>query len=335
MAADTIRIATFDVELEAKGPGIMLRDILRGAPKVTAVSQVIAHIAPDIIVLQGVDYDLEWRGARALQDQITASGHHFAHIYSRRPNTGIPTNIDLNGDGRTGHAADAQGFGRFSGQSGMVILSRWPIQNENVQDFSSLLWRDAPQAQLPFWNDRAFPSKDAHRIQRLSSVGHWVVPVTLPNGLDLTLMVFKATAPVFDGPEDRNGLRNADEISLWQHLLDGRLGSPVSEPFAIMGNANLDPNKGEGLRNRIRHLLNDSRMQDPRPSSRGSHVETVDWPDPKPGDMRVDYVLPSADLDVIRAGVFWPSADDPKHALLFHKGTLSSRHRLVWVDIAF
>ena len=37
----------------------------------------------------------------------------------------------------------------------------------------------------------------------------------------LTILAFAATAPVFDGPEDRNGLRNAAEIGLWPLLLDG------------------------------------------------------------------------------------------------------------------
>ncbi len=32
-------------------------------------------------------------------------------------------------------------------------------------------------------------------------------------------LVSHPTPPVFDGPEDRNGARNADEIRLWQEYL--------------------------------------------------------------------------------------------------------------------
>ena len=45
-------------------------------------------------------------------------------------------------------------------------------------------------------------------------------------------------------------------------------------------------------------------------------------------DLRVDYVLPSRSLKIVRSGVFWPPAGDPASALLD-----ASDHRLVWVDI--
>jgi hypothetical protein len=42
----------------------------------------------------------------------------------------------------------------------------------------------------------------------------------------------------------------------------------------------------------------------------------------------VDYVLPSADLNVRGAGVHWPS-DRPA----LDQAVTASRHRLVWVDL--
>lgn len=47
-----------------------------------------------------------------------------------------------------------------------------------------------------------------------------------------------------------------------------------------------------------------------------------------PGNLRVDYVLPSIDLDVVGSGVYWPTTDDP-HAYL----NRASDHRLVWIDV--
>ena len=46
------------------------------------------------------------------------------------------------------------------------------------------------------------------------------------------------------------------------------------------------------------------------------------------GNLRVDYVLPSADWRVTGAGVHWPDGEAGEIA-----GT-ASRHRLVWVDLA-
>jgi hypothetical protein len=52
------------------------------------------------------------------------------------------------------------------------------------------------------------------------------------------------------------------------------------------------------------------------------------------GNLRVDYVLPSQDLEVCASGVFWPRAEDAEFALVNDDAEQSSDHRLVWVDIA-
>jgi hypothetical protein len=68
------------------------------------------------------------------------------------------------------------------------------------------------------------------------------------------------TPPVFDGPEDRNGLRNADEIRFWadcvtpgpgRHIYDdqgGRGGLHPSALFVVAGDQNSDPFDGDSLR---------------------------------------------------------------------------------------
>ncbi len=309
----------------------MLRDILKPTPQVQAVSNIITHIAPDILLLQGIDFDTQLHGAKALQSALFAQGLHYDHIFALPPNTGIPTGVDLNGDGTTDGPADAQGYGKFRGADGMLLMSRWPISRPNVQDHSALLWRDLPDAQLPYADNTPFPSAKGHAIQRLSSTGHWEVPVVLPSGRAITLLAFSATPPVFDGPEDRNGLRNADEILLWQHRLNGDMGPAPQMPAIVIGVVNLDPNQGQGRHTAIRTLLNHPHLQDPHQDA----GPTVDWSDPVPGDLRVDYVLPSREFEVTDAGVFWPRPDAPDHALLSHKDTAASRHRMVWVDLAF
>jgi len=224
--AGTVRIATWHLALDRDGPGILLRDIRRGDdPRIDAIAGVIAAVAPDVVLVQGVDYDLRLRALGALRDRIAEEGPYFPHLFALRPNTGWPTGVDMDGDGRRGGPRDAQGYGTFSGQGGMAILSRYPIDRDGTHDFSAMLWCDLPGALLPRRPDgRPFPSRAAQAVQRLSSVGHWVVPVRLPSG-PLSLMTFHATTPVFDGEEDRNGRRNHDEIRFWQHYLDGEFGA--------------------------------------------------------------------------------------------------------------
>ncbi len=326
--AETIRIATFNAELTRKGPGLLLRDIRKGQDRqVAAIVGLLSALRPDILLLQNVDHDAGLATAGALQTALQQAGLPLAHLYAPAPNTGVPTGLDMNGDGRPGRAADAQGYGRFRGEGGMLLLSKFPIDATAARDFTGLLWRDLPGATLPQVKGAPFPSEQAQAVQRLSSVGHWAVPIAAPGG-PFWVLAFHASPPVFDGPEDRNGLRNADEIRFWQVFLDGALGPAPEARFAVMGVANIDPDRGKGRRQAIRALLADPRLHPLAPQ--GAHgTATVDWSDLGLGAMRVSYVLPSSDLIVRASGVAWPGPDDPlaPHALA------ASRHRLVWADI--
>lgn len=315
----------------------MLRDILRDTdPQIAAVAQVIARVSPDILLLQGVDHDHDMQALSALRDRLARHAPRYAHIFALAPNSGRATGLDMDGDGRRGDARDAQGYGAFSGQGGMALLSRYPIAAEAVQDFSALLWRDLPGALLPVQDDGTpFPSAEAQSVQRLSYTGHWAVPVTLPSGV-LHILAFRASPPVFDGPEDANGRRNHDELRFWQLYLDGAFVPAPDARLVLMGDANLDPQDSDGRRGAIRALLEDRRLQDPRPLRPGPvaptpdksgdpRLHTVDWPAPGPGSLRVSYILPSRDLRVIASGVHWPPGDDI--------AATASRHRLVWVDL--
>lgn len=339
--AGTIRIATYNSDLTRKGPGLLLRDILKGEDaQITAVAEVIRAVAPDILVLQGIDYDFGLEALTALRNVISEGGPDYRYIFALRPNSGMATGLDMDGDGRKGGARDSQGYGQFAGEGGMAILSRFAIDAEAARDFSAMLWKDFPGALLPEVQGKPFPSPEALAVQRLSSVAHWVVPIELEDGNRLDLLAFHATPPVFDGPEDRNGRRNHDEIMFWIHYLNGEFGAASGRNFVVIGDANLDPIDGEGRKQAILDLLNDARLQDPAPKrpgrveNTGSHkgdpkLDTVDWPRPDPGPMRVDYILPSADLTVLESGVYWPEKGRPGAAAV----AAASRHRMVWVDV--
>lgn len=338
--AGPVRIASFNAELTRKGPGLLLADILKSDEQVMAVAEVIATVAPDVLLLVGFDHDRDGHALRAFAELLEARGISFPYRFSARPNSGIATGVDLDGDGTTHEARDSQGYGSFSGSGGMAVLSRHPIGD--VRDFSAMLWADLPGNIAPEVDGKPFPSAAARAVQRLSSVAHWDVPIEIPGG-PLHLLAFHATTPVFDGPEDLNGRRNHDEIVFWQRLLDAELPfAPPAGPVVILGDANLDPVDGDGRIEAIQGLLADPRVQDPAPRSDGGKAaanrehrgdpsrDTVDWSDPRPGNLRVDYILPDARLGLVDAGVFWPAPGDDMEAM----AELASRHRMVWVDIA-
>jgi hypothetical protein len=293
----------------------LLRDILRGDdPSVTATVDVLVDVAPDIVVLQGFDYDLNKTALDAFAEMLAASGLNYPHRFALPGNAGRQTPLDLDGDGRLGGPGDAQGYGEFFGRGAMAILSRFPILTEDVQDYTDLLWRDLPGALLPQTDAGPFPSAEAQAIQRLSSHGHWVVPLDAGALGRVTLLTFHASPPVFDGPEDRNGRRNHDEIAFWQSYLAGAFGPVPEDRFVLLGDANLDPVQGEGIKSAINSLLKHPALKDPLPDQ-----PTVTWEGV--GDLRVDYLLPSTDWTIAGAGI---------------RGTepgIASRHGLVWVDL--
>ena len=328
------------MELSRAGPGLLLRDILKEEPDVAAVVRTIARLSPDVLLMTGFDYDLDGHALAALAARVEAAGAAYPYRFAFAPNSGVATGLDLDGDGRTGGPRDAQGYGEFAGQGGMALLSKWPVDAGASRDLSGILWRDLPGALLP---DGTPPG------QRLSSVGHWDLALTLPDGRTARLWAWHATPPVFDGPEDRNGLRNHDEAAVWLRYIEGRLAlAPEAAPFVLLGDANLDPADGDGRSEALLALLSHPRLIDPKPRSAGGvlaaardggenlghrgdpALDTADWPDGagQPGNLRVDYVLPSAEWRVLDAGVWWPEAG-PEAEI----AAAASRHRLVWVDV--
>ncbi|MDD9920887.1 MAG: endonuclease/exonuclease/phosphatase family protein [Boseongicola sp.] len=314
----------------------MLRDILSGDdPQVLAVSNVIRAANADVLILSGIDYDLQRHALNAFARHL----QEYDHLVARAPNRGLPTSMDLDGDGRLGGPGDAQGYGRFWGQGGLVVLSRIPVVPAHIQDFSALVWPELPMNIAP---EKTWPG------QRLSTNLHLAVEFDPPGDEPFSVLLWHATPPVFDGPEDRNGRRNHDETAFWLRYLEGRFG-PIPERFVLAGIANLDVYDGEGRPEALSNLLNHPSLLDPRPSSNwgreaaaldggvnGRHLgdpalDTVDWDDQegRPGNMRVSYVLPSRTFEVVGSGIIWP---DPETSL-GRDVIEASRHRLVWVDV--
>lgn len=309
----TLRIATFNAELIRKGPGLLLRDILKGEDlQIAAFKSAMVEVRPDIIALQGLDYDLRKTTLKALTDDLAKDGLSYSYMFTTAPNAGQDSGLDLNGNGQLGDADDAHGYGRFNGMGGMAVLSRFPIQNHAIEDYSELLWRDLPNHIYPMKSGAPFGGADVFAVHRLSSRGHWVVPISTPDFGTLRLMTFHATPPLYDGTEDRNGRRNHDETAFW---LDYLSRDDSTLPFVLAGTVNTDPERGSGRPEAINALLAYPKLQNPF-----DNAPTADFKEPLPGDLRVDYLLPSTGWHVVNHGML--------------RAPEASRHNLLWVDIA-
>ena len=359
--AGGIRFATFNASMSRDAEGALAVTLRDGDdPQIAKVAGIIRAADPDVILINEFDH-----GAgrdRTFVKNYLDDTYPFSFIAPS--NTGLATGLDLDGDGIAGSEAgtlelakDAHGFGMFEGQYGMVVLSKHEIVLGEVRTFRTFLWKDMPEARLPVTPDGApFYSDQALEILRLSSKSHWDVPVRI-DGAIVHFLVCHPTPPVFDGAEDRNGARNADEIRFWSDYVagaeyvhdDAGLKGGLSDEahFVIAGDMNADPTDGDSVPGAIQQLLehplinvsvtpqsdggaaaaaaqggaNSTQTGDPR-------FDTADFDDEAPGNLRVDYVLPSAGLKIVDAGVFWPLDDEPGAAFID-----ASDHRLVWVDV--
>jgi len=350
--AGTIRVATFNTDMNRKGAGVLIDDIAKRDGQVLNVAEIILRVRPDIVLINEIDHDPDGialgRFVALLADGVGGvPGLDYPHHFIAPVNTGIPSGFDLDGDGAIMGARDALGYGRFPGQYGMAILSRFPLGP--ARTFQHQRWAAIPWAVAPVDpNGTPYYSAEAWAALPVSSKSHWDVIASLPDGRGVHLLASHPTPPVFDGPEDRNGLRNAAEIRFWADYLSGAgwmtddagasRGLAQDALFVVLGDLNADPLKGDGDRAAIGALLAHPRIRDVRPAMVGGGTNTANWPveDGGPGDLRVDYALPAAALDVAGSGVFWPAPGTPLHRLVRVDGRdrVSSDHRLVWLDIA-
>lgn len=347
--AQSVRVAIFNTALSRDAAGAFVQEMrLGGTPQSRAVVEIIRLIDPDILLLCEIDHDPRAESVRLLTAALSAAGTDYPHAFTAPVNTGVLAPVDLDGDGERTLPGDAFGFGRHPGHFGMAILSRFPVTG--ARTFQLLPWRNMPGHRMP----RGYYAPEAEAVLRLSSKSHWDVVVDV-EGRQLHLLVSHPTPPVFDGPEDRNGRRNADEIRFWADYLDGRdwivddsghSGGLGDGLFVLLGDLNADPADGDGRREAIRALLGHPRLADPMPRSAGAAaaprppgrvgdaaLATAAFPLPA-GPLRVDYVLPDRRLEVLDAGVFWPADGEPFRNLVGDgRRIVSSDHRLVWVDV--
>jgi Endonuclease/Exonuclease/phosphatase family len=370
-----VRFATFNASLNRNFAGQLVSDLSTpNNAQAATVAEIIQRARPDVLLINEFDFDADGVAARLFQDNYLSVPHNGAApiVYPNRfvapSNTGIPSGHDLNNNGVVAGPDDAFGFGFFPGQFGMAVYSRYPILANDIRTFQMFLWKDMPGARLPDDPATAAPadwySPAELAVFRLSSKSHWDVPISI-EGKTVHFLVSHPTPPVFDGPEDRNGTRNFDEIRFWadyitpgptsSYIYDdegGRGGLESGSSFVIAGDQNSDPLDGDSIPGSIQQLIEHPLVNTTvTPSSAGAveaaalqgganlahrsdpRFDTADFADGAPGNLRADYVLPRKNLRIQDAAVFWPLMSDPLFRLTGVFPFPSSDHRLVWVEV--
>ena len=371
---DAVRFATFNASLNRLAEGQLVADLTTTTDaQARTVAEIIQRNRPAVLLINEFDFVAGGEAARLFQDNYLSVSQNGAPpvVYPYRfvapSNTGIPSGFDLDNSGSIGGGNDAFGFGAFPGQFGLAVYSTYPIELNAVRTFQTFLWADMPGALLP--DDPATPQPADYYspaelgVFRLSSKSHWDLPISI-GGKTVHFLVSHPTPPVFDGPEDRNGRRNFDEIRFWADYImpnrshyvyddSGRRGGLVpGEQFVIAGDLNSDPVDGDSRPGAAQLLLDHPLINSNfTPESEGAiqqaqlqgganafqrgdpRFDTADFADGAPGNLRADYVLPSHSLRVLDGAVFWPLNTDDLFGLVGVFPFPSSDHRLVWVDL--
>ena len=372
-AEPTVRVATYNTSLFRDEGGELIHDLESGNnEQARKIAEVIQRVRPDILLANEFDYDKNHRAAELFRAKYVGVGQNgcepikFSYLFTAPVNTGRPSGRDLSHDGKPNRPEDAIGFGLHEGQYGMLVLSKYPIGQDHVRTFQKFLWRDMPNALLPTdpKSQKPFYDADDLAVLRLSSKSHWDVPILVPAKADrpafvLHLLCSHPTPPVFDGPEDRNGHRNHDEVRLFADYIDpaksgylvddgGQKGGLAADArFVIVGDLNCDPVDGAGMRGTMDRLLKNPLIDaSVTPTSKGGplvvakhadqftnhrgdprHV-TADFTAEKHGCLRIDYVLPSRGFEVAKGSVFWPTPDQPGADAI-----TATDHHSVYLDI--
>ncbi len=383
---DPVRFATFNASLNRGAAGALGIELAApGSAQPDVIAEIIQRVRPEVLLINEFDFDpaalADFQANYLSVPHGSAAPIVYPYTFIAPSNTGIFSGFDYDNSGAAGDFTpnDSYGFGFFPGQFGMAVLSMHPIDHANVRTFQMFKWKDMPGALLP--DDPATaapgdwytpgPELDSFR---LSSKSHWDVPIQVGKKT-VHFLVSHPTPPVFDGPEDRNGTRNHDEIRFWADYVgpgaaqgsyiyddNGNVGGlQPGSMFVIAGDQNSDPLDGDSIPGSIQQLLDHPRVNTKvTPSSAGGteqsalqgNANTLHLSDPAfdtadffdgfppapfggaPGNLRADYVLPSKQLRITDAGVFWPLSTDPLFPLAGTFPFPSSDHRLVWVDVS-
>jgi hypothetical protein len=368
----SLRVACFNASLNRSHEGALAEDLRNGDAQARSIATIVRAVKPDVLLLNELDYSTASDNADLFEtkylrneqpDLLGGAAWPMDYHYAASVNTGMASGLDLDRDGVLEEPEDAYGFGRFPGQYGMAIFSRFEILESDVVTLQKFPWSGLPGALRPTNADGTpFYDDATWRELRLSSKSFWDVPIKTSQGI-VHFLASHPTPPAFDGQEDRNGCRNHDEIRLIEHYITASsalisdTGSAVTFknewPFVVLGDLNCDPHDGDGRPAAIKSLLAHPRLSRfPAPRSNGAAQaslkqgnanlthrgdpaeDTADFADNRVGNLRADYVLPSRHFQVLASGVFWPTVDgaDKSHATV-GKLLAATDHHMVYVDV--
>ena len=157
----TVRVATYNASLYSEEAGGLIRELEGDSAHARKIAAVLQRVRPDLVLLNEFDFDEAHRAADLFQQRYLETAQagggealRYPYRYLAPVNTGVPSGLDLDNNGSVGgkgreRGNDAWGYGLHPGQYGMLVLSRYPIDEAAVRSFQLLKWSTMPGALRP------------------------------------------------------------------------------------------------------------------------------------------------------------------------------------------
>lgn len=313
-----MRVATFDVGLSGENPGELAANLAGGQEaRAVQVATAIQRSGADVVLLTGIDADES--AVRTFNDeylkQAQADGRasDYPYRYVGPTNKGVPSGADLDEDKIIGGPADAWGYGQFPGQGSMVLLSKHPIDRDNIQTITDQRWAELPGSRI---SEAGLGATVAEAMPLMES-GLWDIPLTVA-GQQIRVIAVQANQ---DPEETRYAApRHSDQLTAigdWlaaePYIRDDADAAPArSVAYVVLGEL------GRGVEHNAEV---DALLEKIGVAEQGVHDQS-------------NYILADSDLEITRHGrIATPSVDG---AVPESDGTVSGAAAdLLWSDLKF
>ncbi|PJG59116.1 endonuclease/exonuclease/phosphatase family protein [Aeromonas cavernicola] len=267
----------------------------KNVQQIRNVAEIIQRTRPDVFVLNEFDNDGKGESTTDLQafnDHYLAHAQHsdvtaisYPVLQSFATNTGLMSGYDLNLDGSTNRGPDdAWGFGNYHGQYAFAVLSKFPIDTQQIRTFQHFKWHQMPGEQNPIIDDCNNPRAPIPANRQcgdpwyddavwqqypLSSKNHVDVPVrinTAGGEQVIHFLISHPTPPIFANAARHTVKHNRAEVAFWHDYIRGldymtddkgsQGGLARNAKFIIAGDLNADPLTGDGDLTAIQAVLN-------------------------------------------------------------------------------
>ncbi|WP_313814843.1 endonuclease/exonuclease/phosphatase family protein [Glutamicibacter sp.] len=219
LSETSLRVATISTNLTAPNSEELYGQLLGGGNiEATRVADAISAVNPDVVVITGMD--AEAKAVAAFQAEYLTSPEDqrsdisYPYSYLAVGSKGLQSGADLDDDRVVGGPGDAWGQGAFAEQGSVVVLSKYPIQQDDVASVTELKWGEVKGGKL---QEAQLGGALAASIPVMNN-GLWDIPIEYRSE---RVHILAAQTEPANSSQDFSTLRQHDELKVVSDYISG------------------------------------------------------------------------------------------------------------------